>query len=327
MLHRLMQLDFKKIRSTLSVDIPSCISYSQLKRLLKSLDYKLLNEINASHFGFSISHKSGEWKSIDGKELRGTIDGLMGEKRGQTIVNVTNHQSGLSLIVGEFDGKKASEKVVVSDYLRRAKAEQSEKITFDALHTSVANLEVINLKEDFYLAQVKLNQKVLYHDCEDISQLSKDNIKIHEVEKGHGRVDDRLYNGYSIDLQDLHKRWKSTGICSLIVVKKRRYVSKTGKESQEISHWVSNQPVDNESIKELSKAIRNHWSVEVHHNRRDVQWGEDKMVIRNKIEAKVMAGFITVADNLVQKQNENGSALREKLARNWSKMNHLFHTK
>jgi predicted transposase YbfD/YdcC len=96
--------------------------------------------------------------------------------------------------------------------------------------------------------------------------------------------------------------------------------TKTKKTSKETSYWICNQPLDNETFIEIIQAIRNHWSVEVHHQIRDVQMGEDDLKISNKQEAIVVASFITLAVNLLEKQKENISIIREKLTKNWNQI-------
>ena len=74
----------------------------------------------------------------------------------------------------------------------------------------------------------------------------------------------------------------------------------------------------------MTNAVRNHWSVEVHHQIRDVQMGEDKMKISNKTEALVMASFMTVATNLLENYGGSIPILREKLTKNRSLIHSIF---
>ena len=53
------------------------ISDPQLRGLLAGLAYQAYNAFNGSYFGWS-SSENGVWYSVDGKELRGSIDGLKG---------------------------------------------------------------------------------------------------------------------------------------------------------------------------------------------------------------------------------------------------------
>lgn len=125
-------------------------------------------------------------------------------------------------------------------------------------------------------------------------------------------------------MNTLNNKWNQTGCCTLIVANRGRYNTKTKKESSEKGYWISNQSVDSKAFKELMTAIRNHWSVEIHHNIRDVQMGEDDIKISHKNEAVVVASLLTVATNLLEKQVESVTILREKLAKDWKLIPALF---
>lgn len=123
-IHRTMEADFKRLKRVLDLKIERCVSYSQLKRILQIIDYKLFNAINELHFDLNVVGESQHWYSVDGKELRGTIDGVRGEKRGLSIVNLTEHQTRQSRIIGHYDALKASEKPIVSAYFEEKEIAQ-----------------------------------------------------------------------------------------------------------------------------------------------------------------------------------------------------------
>ena len=60
----------------------------------------------------------------------------------------------------------------------------------------------------------------------------------------------------------------------MIVVERGRYNLKTKHETTQKSYWIYNQVLDDERFNEMTKSIRNHWEVEVHHQIRDKQMGE-----------------------------------------------------
>lgn len=326
-IHRSMLEDFGRLARTLGISTGRCISYSQLKRVIRTIDHESFNSINNDYFGKHVSQESNKWKTVDGKELRGSIDGATGQKRGQNIVNMISHQDLQSNIIGGYDGSKTSEKVVFTDYLQALGVGDCSNFTFDALHTSEQNLRLISQKGGHFLAQVKKNQRVLLEDCQDIVFYQQVVSQNTEVQKGHGRVDERKYKAYEIDLGDLQPRWKETTTCTLITVERKRFNIKTGRQSVQTAYWISNQTADNKGFTELTEAIRKHWSIEVHHYCRDVQWGEDRMIMRDKDEANVVASFITVATNLFQKQDANTSELREKITKNWKMIHTIFKPK
>ena len=323
-IHRSMLEDFTRIVRLLDVKAKRCISYSQLKRVIKTIDYQQFNSINNRYFAKVLSINSTIWETLDGKELRGSIDVVSGRKRGQNIVNSISHQDSYCRIIGEYDGSKSSEKPIITGYLQEQEDTKCGNFTFDALHTSVQNLSIIHQKQGLYVGQVKKNQRLLLEDCQDVVFYEKALCKKEEIEKGHGRVEKRNYQAYHLNKEDLPKRWQTAGIASLLVVKRSRFTLKTKHESEETSYWISNQLVDNEKFEELSQVIRNHWSIEAHHYDRDVQWGEDKMIMRDKKEALVVASFITLATNLLKNKDSNLSITREKITKNWKNIYSIF---
>lgn len=322
-IHRAMKDCWRQLAQDLGVEVERCVSYSQIKRIIRSIDIETFNSINESYFGSIVVCQGQVWRSADGKELRGSIDGALGEKRGQNVVSLTDHRGGQSTVIGYYDGLKESEKPVVTAHFEQA-GPLKDGYSFDALHTFPRNLELIDQRGGTYLAQVKGNQAVLLEDCKLIDQHLLADYCQQQCEKGHGRVETRRAWGYGLPAWGLESRWGQTGINSLLVVERSRYNTKTQKKSCETAYWVSNQPLDKERFVDLAEAARGHWAVEVYHRIRDVQMGEDQMVIRNPKEARVVAGFITTAVNLLAKQGGNRSELREKLTREHALVDPLF---
>lgn len=227
------------------------------------------------------------------------------------------------MVIGYYDGSKESEKPVVTAYFQQL-GPLMDGYSFDALHTFPRNLELIHQRGGVYLAQVKSNQPTLREDCELIHQhLLADYCGGHS-EKGHGRVETRRAWGYGLQGGGLETRWDQAGIASLLVVERVRYHTKTRRQSCETAYWISNQVLDEQRFAELIEATRKHWAVETHHYIRDVQMGEDRMVTRNPKEARVIAGFITMATNMLAGQSQNLSELRERLTRNQALVDPLF---
>ena len=255
--------------------------------------------------------------------MRGSIDGVLGQKRGQCVVSLTAHEGAQCEVIGYYDGSKESEKPVVTAYLEQV-GPLMDGYSFDALHTFPRNLELIHQRGGTYLAQIKGNQATLLEDCELIHQHLLADHHSEQSEKGHGRVEMRRAWGYGLHGASLEARWDQTGTTSLLVVERTRYHTKTRRQSCETAYWVSNQVLDKQKFVELIEATRRHWAVEVHHHIRDVQMGEDKMVTRNPKEARVIAGFITTATNMLAGQSQNLSELRERLTRNRTLVDPLF---
>ena len=325
-LHRIMKLNHLFFEEIIGERNLRAVSYSQLKRILSGLDHENLNDINLKYFGKSIKEKNLNWYAIDGKEIRGTIDKAKGEKRSENIVQKINYKNREVKSIGFYNGSKESEKTVVKSYFKGLQDLQGLAYTFDALHTSKGLLREINTKKGIYLAQVKGNQKQLLEDCLHIHK----NLSVLETfltqEKGHGRIEIREGFLYPINTKCLDKGWKGTGIKSLIVIKRRRYITKTGKKSTKTVCFVSNQKLSYCSGKELFENARKHWLIESDNYIRDVNFGEDKIKCFESNTPRVMAVCLNWTINLLKRKNKQNNirALREELVYNKDKIFSFF---
>ncbi|GAA4841790.1 hypothetical protein [Algivirga pacifica] len=84
-IYRNMQRFYRTVSRRLNyTQSDKCVSRSQLIRILIDLDYEVFNTILSDHIEESIGDPSIEWMAIDGKELRGSIDSLLGQNRGES---------------------------------------------------------------------------------------------------------------------------------------------------------------------------------------------------------------------------------------------------
>ena len=56
--------------------------------------------MNDAYFDVNIEQILDSWYAVDGKELRGNIDGVSGEKRGENIVKSVSHEDFSSQVIG-----------------------------------------------------------------------------------------------------------------------------------------------------------------------------------------------------------------------------------
>jgi hypothetical protein len=106
-IHRQMKREHEGILSILGLKKRRFISDSQFRRVLDSIDYQSYNDLNNRYFGISIVGVLGEWEAVDGKELRGNIDGLSGQKRGENVVKMVSHEDKSSQILGFIGWRSA----------------------------------------------------------------------------------------------------------------------------------------------------------------------------------------------------------------------------
>lgn len=275
-----------------------CVSRVQLSRILNSLDYECFNKITKEYFDYKITKDN--WKAIDGKELRGSIDGVSGDKRGESVVLSVDHDTKISQVLGYYSGKKESEKTVIQDFFDSNQNFSGQKFTIDALHNSEPLLTKIASRDAFYLMQIKSNQKTLLADIKHIAKYIPTDYQTESIEKEHGRIDKREVLVYPVNIECLDKRWNKSGIAKIIEVRRTRYNCKKQSESKETSFYVTNYNYNNQ---ELAGAVRKHWTVEVLNYIRDVNFGEDE--IRSKYTGiqRSISSILTTITNGLQRLN------------------------
>lgn len=310
-LQRQMKRQNHDLSIALKVESLCCISRVQLTRILSLLDYESFNIISNSYWNIELDRS--EWKAIDGKELRGTIDKSNGEKRGLNIVLAVSHNSKQQEILGFYSGKKESERTIVQESLKKEQRSSSGKFTFDALHNSESLLTQLNLDGSYYLSQIKGNQKYLLNDLKQICLEGKPLAELKEECKGHGRLDTREYQVFAINKDALNSRWQFASVLRVVKVNRQRVNNKTGKQNNETCYYISNN-VENDI--ELTMAVKKHWRVETINRIRDVSFGEDNLYTLNYEVQKSVASITTfVLNGLIRyDKNNNLTALREDLA-------------
>ena len=215
-----------------------------------------------------------------------------------------NHDNKESEVIGLYCGRKDSKKNVISSYIDNCDSLNGKKYTLDALHNSHSLLEKIASKGGKYLVQIKSNQKELLEDLYCKTKVSNSTANHTTLEKGHGRIDNRHYELYNIKGNDVHRKWSTTGLATLVKVTRKRNQLKTGKTSTEISYYISNQVA---AIKEFTSAIRNHWCVEVNNRIRDVNFGEDHLKsFKNNLQ-RTVSSVLTMVLNLLYKSEIKGN--------------------
>jgi predicted transposase YbfD/YdcC len=309
---RLMQREHKWLMKQTGYSNEKPISDCQFRRVIEGIDIESYNAINDAYFGIQICSSSGEWGSVDGKELRGSICGSKGEKRGESIVKVVSHKTKLSSIVGFYNATKESEKVVVKSAIEADKIQC--KLSFDALHSSQNLMETIQSKQGIYLAQIKANQKHLLEDLIDISEHLPAVSQRKTQEKGHGRIEKRVASFYNIVIEGLDSKWKNTGIKTLIVTQRNIHHIKKNKDTSETAYQLTNMILE-KNENQLFEAIRGHWSVESQNYTQDTLLNEDQIQCKKTNRIRAIGSVFNVAINLMRKndKNQNLTAFREEL--------------
>ncbi len=251
------------------------MSRSQLPLILAQVNLPALEALIFGFYGIQLTESEKKWFSIDGKELRGSIQ--KGDKRGEAIVQLVVQQTGEVKGQTFYSGKKESEQPAIRDLLTKSKA-LSQKISADALHLNPTTLQLIHESAGVYLVGLKENQAEMLEEMNGVLKRQSIDYQQDKSEKGHGRVDRRRYEVRDVRGEYFDPRWEKCGLATLITVNRTRFDCKTRQSTEERSFYMSNEiPRTQKQADELFLAVRNHWSVETTNHVRDVSFAEDKL--------------------------------------------------
>jgi predicted transposase YbfD/YdcC len=315
-IHRYIENKIVWLREITGIEDARLISRAHLPRLLdKSIDWNVLNQLIQEYFGFHIlvNGALNEWTAIDGKVLRGSLKG--GEK--QAVIHAISHDTRSEVAQACQSGKKSSEIPVVRQLLKETGLE-NQKITLDAHHCNPETTAQIASADGIYLTQVKDNQPTLLKQCQQLEKEGGVLFGSESTEKAHGRLVTRSACIFSMATVSLDKRWKTSKLQTLIVIKRETILLKTGKESHDSSYYISNSNIDENSPEmadDLVQAVRKHWGVESNNWILDVTFNEDKVRIKAKNQAYVMSTLRAFSLQLLRKADmKNFQAALEKFA-------------
>ena len=318
--------DYPRLMADLQQEATTCISRSQLIRILDSFDHRSFNRLNMHYFSKQVDKDGLDWYAIDGKELRGSIDTQAGGKRGENVVFSVHHSHCQSEIIGYYSGKKESEKTIVNEYFQDKIELSGSGFSFDALHNGNVLLGDIAGKGGIYLAQIKKNQSILWDDLGAIRAYAQSFHTDKTIEKGHGRIETRKVWCFPISPECVDDRWEEADITSFIYLERERIQVKTGKISNEVVYFISNLPAIPKNGPILFEAVRRHWRVETNNNIRDSNFGEDKIISRKGMLQRSLAAFLNIAINRLKtiNQQNNLNVVREEICEDRNLLYQLF---
>lgn len=281
-IHRHMKNHYSALCQFLGILVRKAVSRSQLPLILAQVNLPALEALIFGFYGIQLTESEKKWFSIDGKELRGSIQ--KGDKRGEAIVQLVVQQTGEVKGQTFYSGKKESEQPAIRDLLIKSKV-LSQKISADALHLNPTTLQLIHESAGVYLVGLKENQAEMLEEMHGV--LKRQSIPARPAggdyqqdksEKGHGRVDRRRYEARDVRDEYFDRRWEKCGLATLITVNRTRFDCKTRQSTEELSFYMSNEIARSQKqADELFLAVRNHWSVETTNHVRDVSLAEDKL--------------------------------------------------
>lgn len=219
---------------------------------------------------------------VDGKEQRGT-----GRKYGtdevvrnlQTL-HVYDATHSICLYSCPIDSK--TNEIPVAQKALRGLSLKGCIVTFDALHTQKATIQVIAEQKGEYVGGLKGNQSGLLEAVasrftdEKKKSIAKKGTECYETsEKSHNQVERRRY--YRLPANCGKDEWEK--LRSFVCYEKYTYNIVTGKENHECRFYISSLS----DIQLIAEAIRGHWSVENRlHWHLDYSFSEDSQTTMDK---------------------------------------------
>lgn len=216
--------------------------------------------------------QSGEIIAIDGKTVRGTR-----RKGHATLHLVSAYARTAGMVLGQRKVDSKSNEITAIPELLKLIEIKDCIVTIDAMGCQKKIAQQVQAKGGDYVFAVKGNQgalyevlKTLFSKAAEIDYEAMVYAGEETLEKEHGRLETRCYKILPV-MYIQHLRLKWAGMKSVIEVTRRREI---GEQRQEETHYYISSLAHTD--KQLSKAIRGHWSIENNlHWSLDVSFKED----------------------------------------------------
>ena len=233
---------------------------------------------------------------IDGKTLRGSHD-----CDDSAIHMVSAYSCQTHLVIGQQKVEDKSNEITAIPKLLDTIDISTSTVTIDAMGTQKSIAKKIIDKQGDYILALKGNHKNLSQDIQlylDTEQAKPNNgvlLVSHDIDKGHGRIEQRTcYVTDQIDWLIDKDKW--SGLKSIAMVESKRSIK--NKTTTEKRYYITSKNPDPEY---LNNAIRSHWSIENKlHWVLDVSMSEDSSRVRKDYAPENLAMFRHICLNMLQ---------------------------
>ena len=220
--------------------------------------------------------------AVDGKTMRGNR--RKGEKANH-IVSAWSKEDGYCLGQKAVE-EKSNEITAIPELLDKIQI-KGTIVTIDAMGTQTKIAEKIRSKRADYVLALKGNQGTLYDEVREYfsdkefeKEIEKAGNYKKTIEKAHNQIEKREYY-QTEDIRWLSQRTEWKGFKSIGMEKKT--IKKEGKTTVEYRYYISSLRND---IETMSRAVRDHWSIESMHWHLDVTFREDANQTIEKVAAQ-----------------------------------------
>lgn len=232
--------------------------------------------------------------SIDGKTICGA------KINGRSPIHMVSAWSSLNnIVLGQVKVNEKSNEITAIPMLIANLAIEGAVITIDAMGCQSAITELIIERKSNYVLSLKENQSSLLEQVKDEFLFSKAEVKIEDIDYGHGRIETRTCSVIS-DFNHLenYEKWKN--LASIIKVESVREFKNKEKIEKSTRFYISSLTYKPAQFQDI---IRSHWAIENKlHWTLDVAFGEDYDRKRSENAAQNFSLINKIVLNLVKNE-------------------------
>ncbi len=225
--------------------------------------------------------------AIDGKTVRRSMNGNV-----PPIHVVSAWATEQNLVVGQVNTEEKSNEITAIPELLNILVLKGALVSIDAMGCQKEIAEKILAKKADYLLAVKGNQPRLRDEISlvfagvDSSTFPVETEEFKTVEKGHGRIETRIYTVcHKVNLLETGREWN--GLKCIGKVESIREVGE--KTSREVRYFISSRKL---GAKDFAKGVRGHWGIEnCLHWVMDIVFKDDDCRVRTRHAA---TNFVTL---------------------------------
>ena len=288
----------------------------------------LVNRIDPALFGRCFNNwiaalwpDRHEFIAIDGKTARRTHDRRKGLKALHTL---SAYATNARLTLAQLSVPEKTNEITaipdLLDQLAETKQLKGALVSIDAMGCQVEIADKIVAHKADYLLALKGNQPTLEADVVDYFSTApaRELVSKTTVEKGHGRIETRIYTASStVDWIASDRSYpgqpRFKNIKTILKVHARaEYADRCSFETR---YYISSAPRD---IERIARGARGHWGVESMHWLLDVEFKDDLSRYRTGHGAKNMAIVRRFALGLVRANRAKGSVKTRRKTAGWS---------
>lgn len=285
------------------LELPNGIpSWYTIERTFDAIDPKQFEKLFVEWMKEITQTGAGTVVAIDGKTMRGSAEKSKG-KSGIHIVSAWC--SSNKLVLGQVKTDEKSNEITSIPELLDMLSVKGCIVTIDAMgcQKDIAKKIVKEKKADYVLA-LKDNHPLLHEEVKEyFKYIEEQGFKDEQIgqyrtfEKGHGRIEERLYYlSPDINWMEAKKDWyKLSGIGMVI-----RKVEVNGTKTEERAYYLTSLKASGE----FAQGVRLHWGIESMHWSLDVTFREDANRTRKGSAPQNLALLKRLTLNMVKKDQE-----------------------